>query len=270
MTAEQLDGFQPYVLYGSLGLYLLLETVVPLIGGRERRIWHGANNMALMLIGLVCNGLLAVFLVETIAWAERHQFGLLRQVDLPLGVEVLLTVALFDCTEYWTHRMIRHRNPLIWRFHRVHHADADLDATTTGRVHPGELIVTIPIQMVLQLIVGYPLLGASAYFLTFTAFTMLQHANLSLPHTLDKWLSYVFITPNVHKVHHSDYQPETDSNFADIFSVWDRLFGTFRYPADVRAIRFGLVEYPREVSTSLWHLLVMPFRNTGTSRERNS
>ena len=117
----------------------------------------------------------------------------------------------------------------------------------------------------------------TAYFLVITTFQLVQHANVPMPGRLDKALSYIFITPNVHKVHHSAYRPETDSNFANVFSVWDRLFGTFRYPDDVRRLQFGLDEFPRHRSFTLWQMLKMPFSRpqsdvavTNARRERVS
>ncbi|RAJ91092.1 sterol desaturase/sphingolipid hydroxylase (fatty acid hydroxylase superfamily) [Larkinella arboricola] len=267
MTPEHLDQLGLYLLIGLLALCFLLETFFPLFRERKRRGWHILNNLGMLVVAMFSNFLLASGVVWAITWADQHQFGLLRWLPFPASMKQLppvldafLGVALFDFLEYWAHRF-RHRNGFFWRFHRVHHADTDLDASSAQRVHPGELLLTVPYQVAAAFLLGYSLLALSAYLLVFTGFTIIQHANIRLPYRLDKALSYVFSTPNVHKVHHSAYQPQTDSNYADIFSVWDRLFGTFHYPDDIESIQYGLHEYPREVSTSLWHQLTMPFRN---------
>ena len=258
MNAQQLTDLQPWILLGSLFLFLGLETLRPLVTPLQRG-WHVLHNVGLLAIQVAVNLGVSLLFVAVTEYGEQHQLGLFRQVDVAWGWQMLFSVVILDFVQYWGHRMLAHRIPFFWRFHEVHHSDSQLDVSSALRFHPGEAIGLVPIGLVTILLFGLTSLGQTAYFLVITTFQLIQHANVPIPGRVDKALSYVFITPNVHKVHHSAYRPETDSNFANVFSCWDRLFGTFHYPNDVRQLRFGLDEFPRHRSFTLWQMLKIPF-----------
>src|SRR5215207_7362925 len=142
-----------------------------------------------------------------------------------------------DLTSYWFHRLA-HTSPLLWRLHRVHHSDTAMDTSTFFRGHPLEVLVFGTSSIVACIIFGLDLRILGVYFIVQLPFLVAQHANIQLPDWIDKIFGKVFITPNIHKVHHDQNQYYTDSNFADIFVFWDKLFGTYKY-VPVKSLRYG-------------------------------
>jgi sterol desaturase/sphingolipid hydroxylase (fatty acid hydroxylase superfamily) len=204
------------------------------------------------------NILWATVTVFSIEWLNKNQVGLFYIVHLPVWVKLILGVAIIDMVTYWFHRTA-HKVPLLWRFHRVHHSDTTMDASTNFRAHPVELIFWFGTSNIIAAgIFGLDLLTLGLYFLVATPFFFLEHTNIRFPKWLDKTLGLIFTTPNLHKVHHEQDQYYTDSNFADIFILWDRLFGTYKYkPVD--QIKFGLKEFDEEKKQSFWYLIKSPF-----------
>lgn len=171
---------------------------------------------------------------------------------------LLVGVALFDLTTYWFHRM-GHVVPLLWRLHRVHHSDTTMDASSTYRQHPIEPFLVFGTgNMVASAIFGLDLTAFGLYNLMLIPFLILQHINLKTPDWVDRTLGLIFMTPNLHKVHHEQDQFHTDSNYADIFSLWDRLFGTYTYKP-LKTIRLGLKEFDTDEKQTFWYLLKSPF-----------
>ncbi|MFG0246540.1 MAG: sterol desaturase family protein [Phycisphaerales bacterium JB052] len=190
--------------------------------------------------------------------------GLLRLIDLPQWAQFVAVLLLLDFWQYACH-IIMHRVPILWRLHAVHH-NADLyEATTSFRFHTLEVTIQNGAMMVLLLVSGIGLDGLMVYNLLLTPVSIIHHANLRLPTHLDRILGTVLVTPGMHRVHHSRWQPETDSNYSAVFSIWDRLFRTLRSSADPYAIEPGLDGYqPHEVHT-LTGMLASPF---GQSRSQ--
>jgi sterol desaturase/sphingolipid hydroxylase (fatty acid hydroxylase superfamily) len=177
-------------------------------------------------------------------------------------------VAMIDMVTYWFHRMA-HRLPLVWRFHRVHHSDTTMDSSTYFRAHPIELFLWFGTSNIVAAgIFGIDLLTLGAYYLVATPFFIIEHTNLRFPKWLDKTLGWVFTTPNLHKVHHEKDQYYTDSNYADIFILWDRIFGTYKYkPAE--ELQFGLAEFDDARKQSFLYLLKSPFINIEKPAKEN-
>ncbi len=198
------------------------------------------RNLALGTInGLIVAVGFAGLWVAAAEWASRNGIGLLNQVALPTWAHIVGAVLLLDVWMYAWHRL-NHRVPFLWRLHRVHHSDAQMDVTTASRFHTGEIVLSSILRI--GVIVS---LGANAWELVFyetVMFAVVQfhHSNLSVPPALDRVLRAVIATPAMHKVHHSRWQPETDSNYGSLFSWWDRLFWSFRLRTDLEAVRLGL------------------------------
>jgi sterol desaturase/sphingolipid hydroxylase (fatty acid hydroxylase superfamily) len=169
---------------------------------------------------------------------------------------VIVGIAALDLFAYVAHVLL-HKSPFAWRFHRVHHSDETVDVTTAFRQHPGETIWRVLWQLPAVVLFGLPLWIVVVYLTISAANAQLEHANIRLSEAVDRWLRLLFVTPNMHKVHHSRLQPETDSNYSNILSVWDRIFGTYTSRIDFRALRYGLGDLP-ERATFL-RLLRMPF-----------
>jgi sterol desaturase/sphingolipid hydroxylase (fatty acid hydroxylase superfamily) len=197
--------------------------------------------------------------LAAILWARQYDFGLFNWMPLPLWAELPVAFLLLDFTFYYWHRL-NHRWSLLWRFHNVHHIDADLDVSTSIRFHFGEMALSA-IFRVLQL----GLLGVSpATFLlfevSFAMATMFHHSNWHLPFRLESLLNRVFVTPRMHTIHHSIVERETDSNFSTIFSWWDRLNVTFRAFEPQAKTVIGVPAYQDRADQTLSAALLLPFR----------
>lgn len=224
----------------------------------KERGWHLANNLILQVVFVGVFYFVALFQVWSIEKLNSNHLGLFYLVKLPYAVKVILGIACFDLTAYWTHR-ISHKIPLIWRLHRVHHSDTTMDASTTFRGHPLELTFAIT-QILAAGLFGLDVNTLTFYLLILLPVMMLEHGNIQFPQWLDKTIGLIFTTPNMHKMHHHKNQRYTDSNFADIFILWDRIFGSFTY-LPVQEVSFGLDEFDDKKKQTFWYLLISPFFN---------
>lgn len=247
--------------YIIIGLMVLFYSLEQLLGNQftfDKRPQHLFQNSLFYLVFFVGGILWSYVTVFSVEWFNDHQIGLFYLVHLPLWLKLLLGVALFDMVSYWFHRL-SHITPLLWRFHRVHHSDTTMDASTNFRGHPIESFLWFGSSNILAAaIFGLDLFTLGLYFFITTILFVLQHANLRFPKWLDKSIGLVFTTPNLHKVHHEQDQHYTDSNFADIFIIWDRMFGTFK-SKPVEDIKLGLKEFDDEKKQRFWYLMKSPF-----------
>ena len=199
-------------------------------------------------------GLVYVAEVQTMASPMFGNFA-----ALPLGVEVPLFLAVFSFFTYWLHRFSHQIRPL-WLLHRIHHCDPVVDPSTSLRHHPGEAAVGFVVYQ-LPILLLHPSLEAVAIVaLVERCFAAATHTSLTLPGGLERVLALVFVTPQQHNLHHSDYAPETNSNYGTVLNVWDRVFGTFcaRPIRDAAQFRHGLAEVPSEKAEDLLILLALP------------
>jgi len=217
--------------FGVFFLVLLIMAVAeavaprrPLQFGRQR--WP-ANLGIVALNGLIVRLLLPGGAVAIALWADAHHFGLLHLLGWTGGVAIIAAVILLDLAIYAQH-VLFHAVPLLWRLHMVHHADRDIDVTTGLRFHPVEIILSMLIKMTVVALLGAPVLAVIVFEIVLNGMAMFNHANVRLPAGLDRLLRLLFITPDVHRIHHSIIRAETNSNYGFNLSVWDRLFGTFR------------------------------------------
>ena len=258
------------VIVGWLVLLLVWESAAPFFGffrGRARqRFWHGLKNMLVGLASAIIPALGFISLLAWLArWAEAHQFGVLNLAAIPTGLHAVCAVILLDVWTYGWHRA-NHRIPFLWRFHRVHHADAQMDVTTASRFHIGEIAMSSVLRIPLVLLVGFKMWELAVFETMMLLVVQFHHANIGLPAPLDRVLRLFIVTPAMHKVHHSDLQPETDSNYTALFSVWDRFFRTFKLRADPGAIQFGLREFSSSSDKTWVGMLSMPFINHAEQR----
>jgi sterol desaturase/sphingolipid hydroxylase (fatty acid hydroxylase superfamily) len=249
-----------YIIAGLMVLFYSLEHLMENQIKISNPTVHWANNFVFQIIFFGLNFLWAYVVVFCMEWMNSREIGLFYLVDMPYWIKLILGVAMFDLVTYWFHRL-GHIVPFLWRFHRVHHSDTQMDASTNFRSHPMEIFLWFGTSNLLAAaIFGLDLFTFGVYFLIATPMFFLEHANLRFPVWLDKSLGLVFTTPNLHKIHHDQDRHYTDSNFADIFILWDRLFGTFTYkPAD--QIKPGLEEFDTPARQTFWYLLKTPFLN---------
>ncbi len=191
-------------------------------------------------------------------WARARRFGLVNLVVLPTSLHWCAAIVMFDIWQYWWHRF-NHRMPLLWRFHAVHHADAAMDASSGVRFHTVEMLYSFLARLVVLPLIGVTVPQLVLYETLSLPVILFHHSNLRIPSGLDRVLRCVIVTPWMHYVHHSQWQPETDSNYSSFLSVWDRLFGSFRLRDNPAEITLGLDDYEEREWRPLPGLLAAPF-----------
>ncbi len=249
-----------YLVIGFIAVFFSLEQILNTQFKFNKRPQHLVQNLLFQVAFFLGNLLWAIVLVYSIEWLNKKQVGLFYFIQVPFWLKIILAVALFDFVSYWFHRT-SHKVPLLWRFHRVHHSDTSMDSSTFFRGHPIEIFLWFGVgNIVAAGIFGLDLISLGFYFLVSLPFFFLEHANLKFPTWIDKTFGLIFTTPNLHKVHHEQDQYYTDSNFSDIFILWDRIFGTYKYKP-VEQIKFGLKEFDDPKKQSFWYLMISPFIN---------
>lgn len=246
-----------YLIICLVALFYSLERIIGTPFKFDKRLNHFVQNFLIQIPFYFANLAFAAFQVLSISWFSTHQIGLFYWVEIPLWLQVIIGVMALDFTSYWFHRMA-HKSPLLWRLHRVHHSDTSMDASTFLRGHALEVMVFGTANIIACIVFGLDIQILGVYFVILLPFLAAQHANIVLPGWTDRWLGKIFITPNFHKVHHEQNQYYTDSNYADIFVFWDKLFGTFKYKP-VQSLRYGLAEFDDEKSQTFWYQLISPF-----------
>jgi len=223
--------------------------------GPSQRWW--AN---LALFGLGWATVLALGDVFDIRHLSGAQFGLLHALQLPPAAAALCTFLAYDLYEFGKHRLL-HAVPCLWRLHAVHHSDTDLDASTHFRHHPLEQLLSLLLFAGFVLLLGPEPFALGFALLLHRCNSLLNHSNIALPLALDRVLRRFIVTPDMHRIHHSAQREETDSNFGNLLSCWDRLFGTWvAEPAGgQQAFELGLREYTQTGRTGLWGQLCGPF-----------
>ncbi len=228
------------VMVAGLVILLALEQGIPAMPGRSGVWRHRAWNLGLGTINAVALGLLAAPLLRwATVWAEARGIGLARVLSLPEAVAIGLALVAFDGWMYLWHRA-NHVVPLLWRFHRLHHSDPAMDATTTVRFHPGELAISTLLRLAVLPVLGLRIEHLLVYEVVLFPVILFHHSNVRFPEKIDRVVRTVLVTPAMHRVHHSKRQIETDSNYGSVLSIWDRLGRSFRRRRDGSAIEFGL------------------------------
>jgi sterol desaturase/sphingolipid hydroxylase (fatty acid hydroxylase superfamily) len=221
------ETLQITLFFSLLIVLAVVEPVFPGHPGPMDRRMRWPANLLLTLLNFITLSVLPVSLIAASMWTQEQGWGLLHFVQLPLAALIAVNLLVRAFISFFTH-FLMHKVPLLWRVHRVHHLDTQLDVTTTVRFHPLEFLV--------QTVPGVPIVvafGLTPWVLVFyelldVVMTLWTHSNLKLPVAIDRVLRYVVVTPDLHRVHHSAWQPETDSNFGAVFPLWDIVFRTFR------------------------------------------
>jgi sterol desaturase/sphingolipid hydroxylase (fatty acid hydroxylase superfamily) len=244
---------------GIFLLLLALESLRPLRRRKRPRGPRYVANGALTGLGFI-TGVLTVrpAALGAALWAEQRSFGLLNLVSLPLWVQVAAGVLLMDLTFYYWHRL-NHTRPLLWRFHNVHHADPDMDVTTSFRFHWGEVLYSTVFRLFQVFLIGVLPLAYVVYEVVFNTATMFHHSNLRLPVAWERRLNRVLVTPRMHGVHHSAVGPETNSNYSVIFSWWDRLNRSLKLNVGQMDIVIGVPGYLLPGDNRILPMLALPF-----------
>jgi len=251
-----------------LALLWTLETVIPFLPNRRERIKHSARNLAIGLFNSVILALLfAPVLFGLTAWTENNNFGLLHLLDLPPWASAILAILFQDAWMYAWHRA-NHRIPFLWRFHKVHHSDPQMDASTAVRFHTGEILISAILRLGVIAILGLSLWQVLLYDLLIIPVILFHHSNIQFPEKFDKPFRALFASPAMHRIHHSPVRRETDSNYSTIFSFWDRLARSFRLRENVEKVEYGLDEFTAIKTEEFSVLAMMPFQNPANSRKK--
>lgn len=220
---------------------------------------HLMQSVLLQAGYLVVNYFLAFIVIACFQWIEEHHFGLLNQIIVPYPIKVVIGVLCFDFTFYWAHRLY-HVSPLFWRLHRVHHSDHIMDSATSLRFHPLDALLDSSMIIIAAAVFGLGIETVLFFFALFIPLLFAQHSNFIFPLWTDTFLGKIFVSPNLHKVHHHQKQEFTDSNFGFLFILWDKIFGTYKY-LPLKEIQYGLIEFVEPRKQTIWFLLKSPFIN---------
>lgn len=248
------------ILVGGITFFWLLEGAIPLFKFKYKKWLHALPNLFFTLTTVLINFTLAFLLLQTSDWVVENEFGIINWLPgLPLWLYVLLGVLLLDFIGAYLAHYIEHKIKVLWMVHLVHHTDHKVDTTTANRHHPIESIIRFVFTLTGVLIIGAPITIVMLYQSLSLVSTQFTHANIVMPKRIDKLISYILVSPDMHKVHHHNMLPYTDSNYGNIFSIWDRIFGTF-LSLDREQIVYGVDTFPNETqNSSIKHLLKQPF-----------
>jgi sterol desaturase/sphingolipid hydroxylase (fatty acid hydroxylase superfamily) len=247
---------------GSLLILWMIEGAIPLLPLRykKNKARHAAVNLFFTVVHIVIHTGFGILIVLLSDWSKENQFGLVYWLNASVVASIIISALMLDFFGAWLSHVIEHKVPLFWRMHIIHHADNNIDVTSGLRHHPLESVWRGLFFLIAIFISGAPMYGVMIYQTLLTVFTGVTHANISLPRWLDKGMSYILVSPNMHKVHHHWKQPFTDSNYGGVFSIWDRLFGTYK-TLEPKDIRYGLDRYySNDKDEDLVALLKKPFQ----------
>lgn len=255
------------ILVGGLTFFWLFETALPLYRFEYHKWKHALLNLFFTLTTVVVNFAMAIILFMAAEVVSAREFGLLYWLGsltasgaLSLGLSVLIGLMILDLISAWFAHWIQHKVRWMWKFHLIHHTDTHVDATSANRHHPGESVVRFLFTTLAVLVTGAPMWMVLLYQSLSVVLSQFNHANISLPEWMDRAISWFIVSPNMHKVHHHYVLPYTDSNYGNIFSVWDRLFGTFM-TIERDQLVYGVDTHMHEHEhANLVRLLMIPFQ----------
>lgn len=257
---ENMEPLMYGAFFGSLFVLAVLELWITRSErpAPRRRRWPA--NWAMTALNIVILGALPISGLAAAELARANGWGLFNQVEVSFAVMLVAGFALRSLTSYGVH-VAMHKVPILWRLHRVHHTDTALDVSTTVRFHPLELVVSVPVVVGVVAAFGISPVVIILYELFDAVMAVFSHANIRLPRGLERVLQWALVTPDMHRVHHSSAQPETDSNYGATFSIWDRAFGTYvrKSDGDLTRMELGLEECRDGRSASFFWLLASPF-----------
>lgn len=248
------------ILVGGLSFFLTLESVVPLFRFNYKKWRHAGINIFFTMTTILVNFLLAFALIKASTWATENQFGILQWINGNFWLELIVGLLVLDFISSWLIHWIEHKVPLLWKFHVIHHSDQHIDTTTANRHHPGESVFRLIFTVLAVIIAGAPIWLIFLYQSLSAMFSQFNHSNIAMPKWLDDALMWVFVTPNMHRVHHHYRLPYSDRNYGNIFSFWDRLLRTMVL-ADNKSLVYGIDTYmDRKEAEDIATMLKIPFK----------
>lgn len=245
--------------WGGLLFFLGLELLVPYRLSTVSKVKRWINNIALTLFNsFVLQLIFSSTIVSTAVYVQSHKLGALNMFQAPSWLKIILTVAFMDFMLYVWH-LLNHEMPFLWRFHRVHHSDLNMDVSTATRFHTGELIISAVIKISLIFFLGASLLGLFIFESLLVLCAQFHHSSLRIPKWFETIFWILFVPPSMHRIHHSVIIKERNTNYGTIFSIWDRTLGTLLANVDQGKIRIGVGGYQKAEKLNFPQLLAMPF-----------
>lgn len=256
---ETMPSWQKLIwIFICISINWVAESIIPLFKFNYKKWKHASVNMVFLAMDVSLNLIFGLLSVGVFNWLSINNFGLLNNIDLPIWAELLIAVAALDFSAQYVVHYLLHKIPFMWRFHMIHHSDTTVDATSATRHHPGDYAFREVFALIIIVLLGVPVAYYLFYRMATVFFTYFTHANFYMPKTIDKIISFVFVTPNMHKFHHHHQLPWTDTNFGNIFSFWDRIFGTLTYD-DPKKVEFGLDLLDGSKDQDILYQLKVPF-----------
>ena len=253
--------FRAGILIGGIFVFWIAEGVIPLFEFQYKKVRHAGINLFLTFLTAVIGFGLAGVLYGVSTYVTAKEFGLIYIFDLPLWAQIVIGVMMLDLIGAYFAHWTEHKIKWMWKFHLIHHTDTTVDVTTGLRHHPGETFIRIFFTIAAVAIVGAPIGIVMLYQSLSVLFAHITHANIQMPVRADRILSYIFITPLMHKIHHHYKQPLTDTNYGNIFAIWDRLFGTFVEVDDIKVLKYGIdTHMDPDENEKMGNLLLIPFQ----------
>lgn len=249
--------------FGVFVLMALWEVKAPKRALTLSKAYRWINNLGLVALNTAILRLIfPAAAVGMAAFCAEKGWGILNFYEIPFVLAIIVSVVAMDFIIYLQHVLV-HSVPALWRLHRVHHADVDYDVTTGSRFHPIEIVLSMLIKFATIIVIGPPVVAVVIFEIILNAMAMFNHGNVGLPPTIDKILRLLFVTPDMHRVHHSVEDNEANSNFGFNLSIWDKIFGTYiEQPRDGhQGMTIGIHKYrdPKQVA-SLPGMLTFPFK----------
>lgn len=229
-------------------------------GALKSKRW--VTNLSMVILSSVC--LRVIFPAAAVGaalWLEDKNFGLFNLLNIPWFIAGILSFFILDFI-VWLEHVVSHKWPILWRIHRMHHADNGFDVTTALRFHPLEIVLSMAWKILVIALIGAPAMAVLVFEIVLNGMAMFNHSNIKIPLSIDRFIRPVFVTPDMHRVHHSSEHQETDSNYGFNFSFWDRLFATYTAQPKLghEGMEIGLKEFRGPKSSNLIWTLLLPFK----------
>jgi len=252
------------ILAGGISFFWLIETAIPLLSFQYNKWKHAGINIFFTITTIIVNFGFALLIVLTSDWCLKHHVGVLQWISMPAWLQMITGLLLLDLIGAWLIHYIQHKVKWMWKFHIIHHSDTHVDTTTANRHHPGESIFRAVFTTLAVFICGAPMWLVFLYQSLSVVLAQFNHANIKMNKRVDKLLTYVIVTPRMHRVHHHYMRPETDTNYGNLFPFWDKLFGTYS-KMPVEQVRYGIDILEGHNDEDIKDLLKIPFGNYSKS-----
>lgn len=248
------------ILVGGIAFFWILESITPLFAFKYKKVKHAGLNIFFTLTTILVNFPLAFILVKSSDWVVKNDFGIINWLpEMPIWAYTILGLMILDLIGAYFIHWLEHKVKWMWMFHLIHHSDLNVDTTSANRHHPGESVFRFIFTTIAVIITGAPMWMVFMYQSISVVLSQFNHANINLPDNVHKILSYFIVTPNMHHVHHHYTQPYTDTNYGNIFSIWDRIFGTYS-SLEKNKLIYGIDTYMSpEENEHIGPLLKIPF-----------